>query len=151
MAGQTGPSRIISEDEVDEDDDGAQAAYSLGDAVTILPGPRGHFLVDVGVNGTPVRFLVDTGASTVTLTERDAQRVGLPVYALDYSARFETANGPIVAAPVTLRDMSVGGIELLDVDATVTQAPLNISLLGMSFLKRLSGYEVRADGLILRN
>lgn len=126
-----------------------KAAYEAAELI-VPAGPRGHFVVDIEVNGSPVRFLVDTGATTVTLTARDAERIGLPVRALDYSARFQTANGEIEAAPVILRDMTLGGLDIRDVEATVTQAPLNISLLGMSFLKRLSGYEVRPEGLILR-
>ena len=73
-----------------------------------------------------------------------------PVRALDYSARYQTANGEVMAAPVTLRDMRIGGSGIEDIPATVTRAPLNISLLGMSFLRRLAGYEVRSDGLVLR-
>ncbi len=118
--------------------------------IVVPPGPGGHFVVDVDVSGVSLRFLVDTGASSVTLTAADAQKIGLPVHALDYSARFQTANGEIKAAPVTIRDMRIGEQGIADVEATVTKAPLNISLLGMSYLKRLAGYEVRSDGLVLR-
>lgn len=133
------------------DEDGlVQIAEFTGDEILIPPGPRGHFTVELAVNGTPVRFLVDTGATMVSLTAEDAQRVGLPVHALDYSARAFTANGEIRIAPVILRHIQLGDREIRDVKATVTQAPLNISLLGMSFLRRLSSYEVSAGGLILR-
>lgn len=138
---------------IEEEEDGqsrAQTVYYAGEEVIVPPGPLGHFLVEVDVNGIQVRFLVDTGASTVTLTEQDAARIGIPIRALDYSARYETANGEIRAAPVTLRDMQIGGLQIADVEATVTQAPLNISLLGMSFLERLAGYEVSQEGLVLR-
>lgn len=118
--------------------------------IVVPPGPRGHFFVIAAVNGVDVQFLVDTGASTVTLTEEDARRVGLSPYSLDYSATYKTANGDIAAAPVTLQRMQVRDLELSDVEATVTRAPLAISLMGMSFLSRLAGYEVRGDGLVLR-
>ncbi len=133
------------------DEDGlAQVAAYAGDEILIPPGPQGHFTVELAVNGTPVRFLIDTGATMVYLTAEDAQRVGLPVHALDYSARAFTANGEVKVAPVTLRDIQLGDREIRDVKATVTQARLNISLLGMSFLRRLSSYEVSDEGLILR-
>lgn len=128
----------------------AQRLAYGGAEILVPPGPGGHFLVEVDVNGVAVRFLVDTGATTVTLTEEDALRVGLPAHALEFNARFQTANGEIMAAPVTLRDMRIGGSGVEDIRATVTRAPLNISLLGMSFLKRLAGYEVRPEGLVLR-
>ena len=127
-----------------------EALYQLDDNILVPPDPQGHFLVDVGVNGIAVRFLVDTGATRVTLTEEDARRVGLPVGALNFSDRYETANGPIHTAPVTLRDMRIDGYEMTEVDATVTQGPLGVSPLGMSFLNRLSGYEVGPQGLVLR-
>ena len=127
-----------------------EALYQLDDDILVPPGPQGHFMVDVGINGIAVRFLVDTGATRVMLTEEDARRVGLPVDALDYSDRYETANGPIHAAPITLRDMRIDGFEVAEVDATVTQGPLGVSLLGMSFLNRLSGYEVGPQGLVLK-
>ena len=142
--------RHIIEAEEEDGDYQARSAQYGGGEVIVPPGPLGHFLVDADVNGVQVRFLVDTGASSVTLTAADAERIGLPVRALDYSARYETANGQILAAPVTLRDMQIGGEEIANVRASVTQAPLNVSLLGMSFLNRLAGYEVSREGLVLR-
>jgi len=127
-----------------------QRATYASDEIVVPAGPRGHFMVILDVNGAPVRFLVDTGATTVTLTAEDAQRAGLPVHALDYTTRVLTANGEIGVAAVTLRDMQLGNLEVRDVEATVTQAQLSISLLGMSFLGRLSSFEVRPEGLILR-
>ncbi|MFQ5773124.1 MAG: TIGR02281 family clan AA aspartic protease [Kiloniellaceae bacterium] len=122
-----------------------------GNYELVVPaGPFGHFVLDATVNGVDVRFLVDTGASTVTLTQEDARRIGIRPDLLDYSARFRTANGEILAAPVTLREVQIDDLALQDVESTVTRAPLNISLLGMSFLTRLAGYEVRDEGLVLR-
>jgi aspartyl protease family protein len=151
-ADQTAPQDNVREYDQPEEEatQQAQALYRRGDDVLVRPGPQGHFMVDVGVNGIAVQFMVDTGATRVTLTEEDARRVGLPVGALDYSDRYETANGPIHAAPVTLRDMRIDGFEIAEVDATVTQGPLGVSLLGMSFLNRLSGYEVGPQGLVLK-
>lgn len=121
-----------------------------GDELVVPPGPNGHFLVDATVNGVAVRFLVDTGASAVTLTAEDARRLGLRPDSLDYTTRFQTANGEILTAPVTLREIRIGDLELEDVPSTVTRAPLGVSLLGMTFLTRLAGYEVGEEGLTLR-
>lgn len=113
-------------------------------------GPGGHFVIEAAVNGIPITFLVDTGASDVVLTVDDARRLGLRPRTLDYSQRFETANGEVRAAPVTLRELRVGQFRLFDLPASVNQGALGVSLLGMSFLERLRGYEVADGRLILR-
>ena len=110
----------------------------------------GHFVVEARVNGAPVVFLVDTGASDVVLTPADARRIGINPNALSYTRRYSTANGPVEGAPVTLNRVNVGGIELENVRASVTRGEMAGSLLGMSFLGRLGGYEVRDGVLTLR-
>lgn len=115
----------------------------------VEPGPGGHYLVDAVVNGTPVRFLVDTGASDVVLTMEDAERLGLDPRTLRFTQRFATANGEVRGAPVVLRELRIGQFSLFDLPASVNEGPLSISLLGMSFLGRLSGYQVENGRLIL--
>ena len=129
------------------DDDAAGVGWN---EVVVDADWSGHFLLDAAVNGTPVRFLVDTGASAVVLSPDDARRVGLDPRRLDFSQRFHTANGVVRAAPVTLREVRLGQFPVYDVPASVNEAPLGVSLLGMTFLKRLRGYEVRNDRLVLR-
>ena len=118
--------------------------------IMVRMGPRGHFQVGATVNGVPVGFLVDTGASKVILTLDDARRLGFDPALLDFSERYRTANGAVAGAPVTLRELRIGQLSLFDVAASVTRGPLATSLLGMSFLGRLEGYEVREGRLILR-
>ena len=113
-------------------------------------GPHGHFLVEAVVNGEPVDFMVDTGASHIILTLDDARRVGFRPANLQFSQRFQSANGPVPAAPVELRELRVGQLRLFDVEASVNAGPLPISLLGMSFLRQLTSYEVARGRLILR-
>jgi clan AA aspartic protease (TIGR02281 family) len=113
-------------------------------------GPGGHYLVEALVNGAPVTFLVDTGASDIVLTLDDARRSGLEPRALPFTQRFSTANGEVRGAPVVLREIRIGQLYLYDVSASVNEAPLEISLLGMSFLEQLSGYQVERGRLILR-
>jgi aspartyl protease family protein len=105
---------------------------------------HGHVIVNAAVNGSPVRMLVDTGASLVTLTPEDARAAGITRGELVYGARVNTANGVARMAPVTLREVRIDQLSVYDVPAAVIEN-LNISLLGMSFLKRLQGYEMR-DG-----
>ena len=113
-------------------------------------GAHGHFVTDVYVNGTPITFLIDTGASHVILNTEDAERLGLNVGNLRYDTRFQSANGAVYAAPVVLRDVRIGQFQLYDLDAFVNRGPLNISLLGMSFLRQFESYEVSQGRLILR-
>jgi aspartyl protease family protein len=112
-------------------------------------GPEGHFVIEAAVNGVPVTFLVDTGASEIVLTLADARRLGLDSRRLEFSQRFRTANGEVQGAPVRLRELRVGQFSLYDLDASVNSAPLPVSLLGMSFLDRLHGYRVEDRRLIL--
>jgi aspartyl protease family protein len=105
---------------------------------------RGHVVLDAAVNGAPVRMLVDTGASLVTLTPVDARAAGIDPASLAFSGHVQTANGAARMAPVTLREIRIGQLSIYDVPASVLEH-LNVSLLGMSLLRRLQGYEMR-DG-----
>ena len=110
----------------------------------------GHFSVEGDVDGVPVRFLVDTGATVIALSARDAERIGFAEDELRYTQPIMTANGQAFAAPVTLDTVSVGGIERRRVQASVA-APgaLSQSLLGMNFVGTLASFEIRGDRLIL--
>jgi aspartyl protease family protein len=110
------------------------------------PDNRGHFWIDATVNGAPMRFLLDTGASYVGLTRNDAASAGFAKYQLDYTQRTNTANGQARVAPIKLREIRIGQLAIDDVPAVVGEN-LGVSLLGMSFLKRLHGYEIR-DGVL---
>lgn len=120
-----------------------------GRSMTILPGRNGHYEVEARVNGKPVRFMIDTGASGVVLNRKDAERVGLRPRRHEFTQAAHTANGVVRSAPVVLRDLRVGALTLGHVGAEVNGGPLHVSLLGMSFLGRLKGYEVRNGRLVL--
>jgi aspartyl protease family protein len=113
-------------------------------------GRHGHFVIEALVNGVPIDFMVDTGASDIVLTLDDAATLGFAPHALDFSQRFRTANGIVRAAPVRLREVRVGQFSLYDLAASVNEAPIGISLLGMRFLDQLDGYAVEDGRLILR-
>ncbi|MBE9556136.1 MAG: TIGR02281 family clan AA aspartic protease [Proteobacteria bacterium] len=110
----------------------------------------GHFYIDATVNRQLIRFLVDTGASDIVLSPADAERAGFNRSELLFNQQYQTANGIGWGAPVVLRSIQAGTIRFNGVAASVNDAPMSESLLGMSFLDRLSGFEVRGDSLILR-
>jgi aspartyl protease family protein len=130
----------------------APRASAQGDAwqYVVEAGPHGHFVLDAVVNGVPITFLVDTGASAIVLSPEDARALGFLARHLEFSRRFRTANGEVRAAPVRLRELRIGQFSLYDVEAAVNEAPIGISLLGMGFLEELAGYEVADRRLILR-
>ncbi len=121
-----------------------------GNAVVIRAGKSGHFVVAAEVDGATIRFLVDTGASDVVLTPRDAARLGFDLSKLSFSRVYRTANGNVRGAPVRLGRIAIGPVVVEDVRASVNGAEMNRSLLGMSFLNRLGGYEVSREALTLR-
>jgi len=111
---------------------------------------NGHFIIDAAINGTEIALLFDSGASTIALSPDDAERLGIRRNRLRFTERYETANGVIMAAPVTLDQIRIGQLVYYNVEAAVIDAPISISLLGMSFLGRLDSFEVAGDRLILR-
>lgn len=116
-------------------------------SVSFEAWPDGQFRVDAAVNGTPVMFLVDTGASDVVLTPQDAARLGYDRQNLDFSDSYTTANGSVTGAPVVLDEIAIGPIRMHDVAAAVNGAPMPYSLLGVTFLDRLASFEVK-DGVL---
>ena len=115
----------------------------------VYPANRaGHVIIDAVVNGAPVRMLVDTGASFVTLTPADARAAGIAPGELVFNRRASTANGFVRMAIVTLREIRLGQLSVGDVPAAIIEN-LNVSLLGMSFLNRLQGYEMRGGRLTI--
>jgi aspartyl protease family protein len=111
----------------------------------------GSFSIGAQVNGAHVPMALDTGASSVVLTQEAAKAAGLPLEMLAYTVNIDTANGRARAASVTLERLAVGGIVERSVPALIAQpGQLHTSLLGMSFLNRLESWEVRGDQLLMR-
>lgn len=128
----------------------ATAAPAQGQVASVVKAADGHYWAEASVNGSEVRFLVDTGASAVALTQTDAQRLGISPAPEAYTLSVTTANGQTRAAPVKLASVSIGGAQVQDVDALVIENGLQTSLLGMSYLGRLSQFEATKTSLILR-
>jgi aspartyl protease family protein len=122
-----------------------------GRTVEIVRGKGGDFAIHTSVNGAKIAMVLDTGASSVILTQEAAKAAGLPIDLLAYTVNIDTANGRTHAAPVTLDRLAVGGLTEREVPALVVQAgALKSNLLGMTFLNRLESWEVRGDKLRLR-
>ena len=120
--------------------------------VTIGRDHRGHFQANGKVDGRSVSFMVDTGASVIALTERDADRLGIRPTRNSYTASVQTANGVVRAAPVTLNMVDIGGLVVRDVRALVVPGgALNENLLGLSYLTRLKRFEYSNNKLVLEN
>lgn len=130
---------------------GRLAGGDVGDtSVMVVRGASGHFAVRTDVNDTTLTLMLDTGASFVTLTPDDAERVGINLAGLRYELPIRTANGVIRAAPIRIEHMAVGDIERRNVPALVSPpGALDQSLLGMSFLDTLHGYAISGDRLVL--
>jgi aspartyl protease family protein len=116
----------------------------------VLKAADGHYWAEAEIDGRAVRVMVDTGASVVVLTPADAARLGLHLQASDFSAEVVTASGPVAAAPVKLRAVSVAGARVDHVEALVVAEGLPHSLLGMSYLGRLSAFTATPAALTLR-
>ena len=108
-----------------------------------------HFHVDAVVNGHVTSFLIDTGASDVAMTLKDARGVGIDVDRLTFDQPYQTANGVVMGARIMLDSIQVGAITVRNVRGSVMKED-GVSLLGMSFLNALGSYEFRGDRLVLR-
>ncbi len=109
----------------------------------------GHFYADVALDGVTLRMMVDTGATVISLSRNDAARIGMDVSDLRFDTTVSTAGGEMPAAPTYVRSVRLGSIEVGDVRALVMGSDTRESVLGLSFLDKLDGYEVRGDRLIL--
>ncbi|MGV6838744.1 MAG: retropepsin-like aspartic protease family protein [Planktomarina sp.] len=109
----------------------------------------GHFYLTLDVNGVPVEFMVDTGASDMVLTQADAARAKVDMEGLAYLGRANTANGQVKIARTRLDEVRLGPYVDRRVSASVNGGDMFGSLLGMSYLSRFDRMEMTADHLIL--
>jgi aspartyl protease family protein len=124
--------------------------YPAGRAAALRKRDDGHFWAEAEINGTHVRLMVDTGASIVALTRQDALRLGLRSEDLVFDMRIATAGGERRGAFVLLEEVVVGRVRVPDVEAVVMDDALQQSLLGMSFLNRLSEWRSTPQAMIIR-
>lgn len=120
-------------------------------AVRIRRAGDGRILAKSRINGTPVDMIVDSGSSAIVLKASDAERAGIAIATAAYDTPLATAGGETYVAPVHVRTLEVGPIRVDDVEAFVAKpGSVNESLLGMSFLRRLSSYELSGEFATLR-
>ncbi len=126
-----------------------QSVSMDGARVEVPRGPDGHYYLTLALNGTDVRFIVDTGATEVVLSQADAGRVGIDMDALRYTGIARTANGTVRTARVRLDEVRLGEIVDRGVNAWVNEGALDTSLLGMAYLSRFDRIEIERNRLIL--
>ena len=114
---------------------GGSSGGGSGSQIVLTAGSGGHFMTDGQINGRLVRFLVDTGATAVSMSSADAERIGLD-YKRGQPVRMSTANGVIQGYSVMLNSVRVGDVEIYNVQATVATRDMPFVLLGNSFLSR---------------
>lgn len=118
-------------------------------SVVLRRAADGHFQARLEVNGVPVDFIVDTGATDIVLTRRDAERIGFDPDQLSYYGRAGTANGPVRTANVRLEVVKLGDITDYGLSASVNDGDLFGSLLGLSYLNRFSEVRISGDEMFL--
>ncbi len=145
---------------------GATLAYGFKDQLTsqLYPGTAqsvsdgtialrrsddGHFYARLQINGTEIRFMVDTGATNLVLSQKDARRIGLNMENLNYVLPTDTANGRVYGAGVVLDQVELGGFVDRDVRAMVNGGRMSDSLLGMTYLDRYRSFSVKGDRMLL--
>ena len=111
---------------------------------------NGHFHVEAMVNGQNIRFLVDTGASDVVIAPHLVESLGYTVKPEDFTKIYHTANGKGRGAPIVLKEFNIGALSMQNLPASINQAPMRTSLLGMRFFNRLKSYQVQGDVLTIR-
>ena len=125
---------------------GGRGSASGGSEVVMTAGPGGHFMASGAINGRAVRFMVDTGATTIAMGQADAERIGLD-WRKGERGWAQTANGPTVIYGVTLSSVRLGDVEVANVSAAVMPAQMPFILLGNSFLTR---FQMRRDNDVMR-
>ncbi|MEQ1611426.1 MAG: TIGR02281 family clan AA aspartic protease [Hyphomicrobiaceae bacterium] len=129
-----------------------QSRPSYGGMVELKASNNGHFYANADLNGRNIGVLVDTGASAVALTYEDAQRAGIHVSDSQFTGRSQTANGVGRYAPVTIDQISIGSVVVQNVQGVVLErGKSQVTLLGMSFLGKLSRTEMKNGILVLEN
>lgn len=125
-----------------------QASFQDGARIEVPRAFDGHYYLTLDLEGVPVEFIVDTGATDMVLSRADAARIGLDPGALAYTGVAGTANGQVRTARVRLDAVSLGGVTDRNVSASVNGGEMDTSLLGMSYLQRFARLEI-ADGRLV--
>lgn len=126
-----------------------QAVIGEGERIEVPQDRSGHYHLTADVNGTPIRFLIDTGATDMVLSLADAERAGLSVDDLAFIGTARTANGEVRTAFATLDEIAIGPLSFDRVRVSVNAGEMEDSLMGMSFLRRFGRIEITDGALVL--
>ncbi|MEM6303114.1 MAG: TIGR02281 family clan AA aspartic protease [Pseudomonadota bacterium] len=126
-----------------------QLSQDGGEQIVVPRSRDGHYYLTADVNGAPVRFVVDTGATDLVLTQADAARAGLNPDGLAYLGRAATANGQVRTAFVSLDEVRLGQAVDRNVRAVVNEGQMEQSLLGMGYLQRWGDIRIANNELVL--
>ncbi|MEM9579461.1 MAG: TIGR02281 family clan AA aspartic protease [Pseudomonadota bacterium] len=127
-----------------------QQSVMLDGARIELPRARdGHYYAVANINGTPTRFVVDTGATGVVLTKSAARKAGIDVDTLAYLNQAQTANGTVNIARTRVRSFGLPGAEIENFRVMVNEGEMRESLMGMSYLQTFSKIEIAGGQLVL--
>ena len=120
-----------------------------GSVVSVPQGPGGHYYLTLQLDGTPVEFMVDTGATDIVLSHEDAERVGIDADRVFYTGLAQTANGVVRTGNVRIDEVRLGPIADHGVSVAVTEGEMPSSLLGMSYLDRFGSIRIENGNLTL--
>ncbi len=119
-------------------------------SVTLKASRGGHFIARAYINGQPIAVMVDTGATMIAMTYKDAELLGLRPHSSDYTMTSRTANGTARMAPVKLDSIRIGDVEVSNLRGAISErGKLPITLLGMEFIRKLERFELRGRELVL--
>lgn len=119
------------------------------DAVELERETDGHFYAAADVDGTPVRLMVDTGASMIALSATDARKLGFDWNASELQHVGRGVNGDVLGKPVKLDSVTVGDLQADNVEAVIVPEGLDVSLLGQSFLSQVENVQIEGDRMTL--
>jgi aspartyl protease family protein len=119
------------------------------DAVELERETDGHFYAAADVDGTPIRLMVDTGASMIALSAADARKLGFQWNASELQHVGRGVNGDVMGKPVQLDSVTVGDLQADNVEAVIIPEGLDVSLLGQSFLSRVDNVQIEGDRMTL--
>jgi aspartyl protease family protein len=122
------------------------SAAPRGQEIVLTAGPGGHFITAGSINGKTVQFVVDTGATTIAISQAEANRIGLD-YRDGQRGMASTANGQVTAHLINLTSVRIGDVEVSGVQALVVPSPMPYVLLGNSFLTR---FQMRRENDVMR-
>jgi aspartyl protease family protein len=128
---------------------GANEQLVVGDTLRIRQSADGHFWVDAKVNAQPVRFLIDSGATTTAMTLRTAQSAGVEISESPFPVVLVTANGSVEAQRGTIQSLQIGPMEARDLPVVVAEEFGDSNVIGMNFLSKLRSWRVEGAEMVL--